>query len=35
MWRKEHADAVMAELKKRSPETNVYIPQRGECVLLK
>ena len=35
MWRKEHADAVMAELKKRSPETNVYIPQRGQIISLK
>ena len=35
MWRREHANAVMAELKKCSPETNVTIPQRGQCIPLK
>ena len=35
MWRREHANAVMAELKQRSPETNVTIPQRGQCIPLK
>ena len=34
MWRTEHALAVQAELGKRSPNTRVTIPARGETVSL-
>lgn len=34
MWRTEHAAAVKAELESRSPETHVYIPQRGAIIPL-
>ncbi len=35
MWRSEHAQAVTDAIHALSPKTNVYIPQRGECILLK
>lgn len=35
MWRIEHALAVKKAIAQKSPETNILIPQRGECLRLK
>ena len=34
MWRSEHAEAVTDAIHTLSPQTNVYIPKRGECIKL-
>ena len=35
MWRSEHAEAASQAIRILSPQTNIYIPQRGECIKLK